>query len=497
MSRSKQRPGDTQTQGSGVLPSGGGGKWWALVASCMGTFVLLLDVTKVITALPQIEQQLHAGATQAAWVIDAYLLVMSATLLVFGALADRFGHRRIFVIGLIVFSLASLGGGLASDVGMLIVFRAIQGAGGAMMYATSLSLLAQNFHGKERGVAFGVWGAVTGLATGLGPIVGGALATGMTWRAVLLVNVPIGIIALAVTLHGVAADRPARTGKGIDWAGFVAFTLALLGLVYGVIRAGETSWGDELAWGAIIAGVVLLAVFVVIEARIVNPMFDLSLLRVPTFTGGLIAAFTMNGSLFALFVTYTIYLENGLGYDALQTGLRLLLITGATLVVSTIAGRLSSRVPVRWLIGPGLLIVGIGILLTTGISEASGWTRLIPGFIIAGLGAGLVNPPLASTAVGVVPPKSSGMASGINTTFRMFGQALAIAAYGSILAGTLTSEGSTQSAYASALNNVALVAGFVAIIGAVLSVVLIRTRDFVAGTPSEAPSTATGGRVTR
>lgn len=460
-------------------------KWWALVASCMGTFVLLLDVTKVITALPQIEQQLHASATQAQWVIDAYLLAMSATLLVFGALADMFGHRRIFVIGLAVFTLASFGGGLATEPGMLIAFRVVQGAGGAMMYATSLSLLAQNFHGKERGTAFGAWGAVTGLATGLGPIVGGALASGIGWRAVLLVNVPIGVIALIVTLYGVTADRPARSDRRIDWAGFIVFTLSLLGLVYGVIRAGETSWGDTVALGAIIAGITLLAVFIGIEARVAQPMFDLSLLRVPTFSGGLVAAFTMNGSLFALFVTYTIYLQNGLGYDALQTGLRLLLITGMTLIVSTVAGKLSGHVPVRWLIGPGLLIVGIGILLTTGLTGTSEWTSLIAGFLIAGLGTGLVNPPLASTAVGVVPPRSSGMASGINTTFRMFGQALAIAVYGSVLAATLRTEGPTATGYATALNNVALIAGIVAIVGAVLATILIRTRDFIPATPAK------------
>ncbi|MFT4044184.1 MAG: MFS transporter [Gordonia sp. (in: high G+C Gram-positive bacteria)] len=460
-------------------------KWWALTASCIGTFVLLLDVTKVITALPQIEAQLHATAAGTEWVIDAYLLVMSATLLVFGALADMFGHRRIFVLGLAVFTLASFGGGLAGGPGILIAFRAAQGAGGAMIYATSLSLLAQNFHGKQRGTAFGAWGAVTGLATGLGPIIGGALASEFGWRAVLLVNVPIGAIAVVVTLYGVTVDDRARSEKRIDWAGFIIFTLALLGIIYGVIRAGETSWTDAAALGAIISGIVLLAVFIVTEARVAQPMFDLSLLRVPTFTGGLIAAFTMNGSLFALFVIYTSYLHNGLGYDALQTGVRLLLITGMTFTVSTVAGKLSGRIPVRWLIGPGLLIVGIGILLTTGRTATSTWTTLITGFLIAGIGTGLVNPPLASTAVGVVEPHSAGMASGINTTFRMFGQALAIAVYGSILATTLNTDGATRIGYAHALNNVALIAGLVAITGAAFSVILIRTRDFAVNTPAK------------
>lgn len=471
-------------------------KWWALVASCVGTFLLLLDVTKVITALPQIEHDLGAGFGAAQWVIDAYLLAMSATLLTSGALADLFGHRRVFVIGLVVFTAASLGGGLASGPGMLIGFRAVQGVGGAMMYATSLSLLAHNFHGKERGTAFGAWGAVTGVATGLGPIVGGALTSGIGWRAVLLINVPVGVAAILVALWGVPADRPADIGRRVDWPGFVTFTLGLLGLVYGITRAGETSWGDGLALGALIAGLVLLAVFVLIEARVTHPMFDLSLLRVPTFTGGLAAALTMNGSLFALFVYYTVYLQNGLGYDALQTGVRFLLATGAMLVVSTVAGRLSSRVPVRWLIGPGLLVVGVGVLLTAGLDADSAWTHLIAGFIVAGIGSGLVNPPLASTAVGVVPPRSAGMASGINTTFRMIGQALGIAVYGSVVTAVLRDHvgdhGPTRAGYATALNEVVVIGGIVAIVGAVCAMFLIRARDFVPSAPAEAAVTAPG-----
>lgn len=481
--------------GEASRPPDGGQKWWALVASCLGTFMLLLDVTKVITALPQIELRMGTTPAQAEWVVNAYLLVMSATLLVFGTLADRFGHRRIFLIGLAAFTAASLGGGLAGDVGLLIASRAVQGAGGAMMYATSLSLLAQNFHGRERGTAFGVWGAVTGLATGLGPIVGGALTSGMSWRAVLLINVPLGAVVILVTVLGVHADRPTSAPKRVDAPGFVTFTVALLGLVFGIVRAGDASWSDGLALGSIAVGIAMIAAFILIESRVAEPMFDLSLLRVPTFSGGLVAAFAMNGSLFAMFVTYAIYLQHGLGYGAFDAGLRLLVITGGTTVVSVIAGKLSGRVPVRWLIAPGLLVVGIGILLTATVTADSGWIALVPGFLIAGIGAGLVNPPLASTAVGVVPPSAAGMASGINSTFRMFGQSLAIAVYGSILAAQLRSAGagepgeaaantanaaaSTAANYSGALESVALIAGIVAIVGAVLSFVLIRTRDFV------------------
>ena len=190
--------------------------------------------------------------------------------------------------------------------------------------------------------------------------------------------------------------------RRIDWPGVVTFTAGLVALVYGLTEAGQRSWGDSLVVGSFIVAAVLLVAFVIIELRVDEPMFDLSLLRIPTFTGGLIAAFAMNGSLFAMLLYVVLYLQEGLGYSALQTGVRLLVMSGCTMVSATIAGRLSEKVPLRWLIGPGLLIVGVGLFLMAGLDENSSWTHLIPGLIIAGIGSGLVNPPLAATAVGVV-----------------------------------------------------------------------------------------------
>ena len=200
--------------------------------------------------------------------------------------------------------------------------------------------------------------------------------------------------------------------------------------MYGLIRAGETTWSDTGVIVCLAAGVVLLAAFGVVESRVAHPMFDLSLLRVPTFAGGSIAAFAMNGSLYAVLLYFVIYLQDVLGYSALGTGLRVAILSLAQLVTSVVAGRVSERVPTRWLIGPGLLLVGVGLLVMTGLTGLSDWTHLIPGFIVGGLGAGLVNPPLASTAIGVVPPAKAGMASGVNSTFRQIGIAAGIAALG-------------------------------------------------------------------
>ncbi len=493
-------------------------KWWTLIAVCAGMFMLLLDVTIVIVAQPSIQAGLHAQFSDVQWTLDAYALTLASLLLTSGVLADRYGRRLLFTIGLSVFTIGSLLCGLAANPLMLIVSRSGQGIGGAMMFATSLALLGHSFRGPERGVAFGVWGAVVGIATALGPVLGGVITTDWDWRGIFLVNVPVGVFALAVTIWRIEESRSPHPAPP-DWAGFALLTLGLVSFVYGLIRAGESSWSDTGVIACLAAGVVLLAAFGVTESQVAHPMFDLSLLRVPTFSGGAIAAFAMNGSLYAMLLYFTIYLQDVLGYSALDAGLRIAVLSVAQLGTSVIAGRLSARVPTRWLIGPGLLLVGVGLIVMTGLNGGSAWTHLIPGFIIAGLGGGLVNPPLASTAIGVVPPNQAGMASGVNSTFRQVGIATGIAALGSIFtsaigdhlsgalppsltgsAGSMVNavrQGSVgqliarapaadrgvitlalRSSFAAALNELLYVTAALAFAGAVCATLLIRRKDF-------------------
>src|SRR5271154_2859623 len=411
-------------------------KWWTLLAVCAGTFMLLLDVTIVVVAQPAIQSGLHAGFSDVQWVLDAYALTLASLLLTSGALADRYGRKRLFQTGLVIFTLGSLLCGLARDPLMLILSRSGQGVGGAIMFATSLALLGNSFRGKDRGVAFGVWGAITGVSTALGPVLGGVITTDWSWRGIFLVNVPIGVLAVALTAWRVEESK-SQYPTPPDWTGFVLLTPGLVGLVYGLIRAGENSWSDTGVIICLAVAAAALAGFIAAERRVANPMFDLSLLRTPTFAGASIAAFAMNGSLYAVLLWLVLYLQDILGYSAQDAGLRLAIISGAQFVTATIAGRSSERVPARWLIGPGLLLVGIGLIITAGLTGSSGWTDLIPGFIVSGLGAGLVNPPLASTAIGVVPPQKAGMASGVNATFRQIGIAAGIAALGSIFSAAL------------------------------------------------------------
>jgi EmrB/QacA subfamily drug resistance transporter len=453
--------------------------WWTLVAVSLGTFMLLLDITIVIVALPDIQKALGAGFDDVQWTIDAYSLSLASLLLASGSIADLYGRRRAFVVGLIIFTSASLLCGLAQSPAMLIAFRALQGIGGATIFATSLALLAQTFQGKARGVAFGVWGAVVSISTAAGPLLGGVLTTGIGWRWIFFVNVPIGIVAVLVTLRYVEESKPPQARR-VDVPGFAVFTVGLVSLVYGLIRANEHGWTNTVSLIAFGLAVVLLVSFPFVERAVKQPMFDFALFRKPTFVGGSIAAFAMNGSLFAMLLYFTLYLQEVLDYSALQTGLRLAIITGATLFTAIPAGRLSSRIPVRWLIGPGLLMVGAGLLLMRGLDASSDWTHLIPGFLIAGLGSGLVNPPLASTAVGVVEPRFAGMASGINSTFRQVGIATSVAALGTILATHTNgvTGAATKGAFVSGLNEILLISGLLAIVGGVLAIPLIRRKDF-------------------
>jgi EmrB/QacA subfamily drug resistance transporter len=500
-------------------------KWWTLIAVCVGTFMLLLDVTIVNVALPAIQSSLKANFSDLQWVVDAYSLLLAALLLTTGSLADLYGRKRVFIIGLVIFSLSSLASGLAQTPLWLNLARGAQGIGGAAMFSTSLALLGSAFQGRERGTAFGAWGAITGLAVAIGPVVGGALTTGISWRWIFLVNVPIGVVAVVVTMLRVEESRQPGNHR-VDPIGVITFTGSLGALVYALIKANEKGWGSTLILALLAGALVGMILFVIAElVQKDRAMFDLALFRKPTFTGGSIAAFSLSAGFFALFLYLTLYLQDLLGYSALQTGLRFLVLSGGILLTSTLAGRLTAFVPIRFLIAPGLALVGIGLLLMRGVNAGTHWEHLIPGFIVAGAGVGLINPPLASTAIGVVTPNRAGMASGINSTFRQVGIATGIAGLGTLFAHTVSthiesalrgtpgvstkaahalantvSQGSgaasglgalpakarpaaahaVRASFTTGLNEVFLVGALLTLVSAVLTLILIRSRDFEA-----------------
>ena len=312
-------------------------KWWTLLAVSVGTFMLLLDITVVNTALPSIEKDLSASFTDVQWVIDAYTLSLAAVVLTAGSLADRLGRRAVFAIGLGIFSAASLAAGLAPDATFLNISRAIQGIGGAAMFAVSLALVAQEFAaGRERAMAMGVYGATIGVAVAVGPLVGGAITSGLGWRWVFFLNVPIGIAAVAVTFLRIRESRDPNATR-IDWLGLVTFSSALVMLVLALLRGNDEGWGSPLILGLFAGAAVMLSAFTVIEQRVPEPMLPLELFRRRAFTGVQLAAAAVSASLFALFLYLTLYLQNYLGYSPLQAGLRYLPITLVPFLVAPLA----------------------------------------------------------------------------------------------------------------------------------------------------------------
>jgi EmrB/QacA subfamily drug resistance transporter len=503
-------------------------KWWTLGAVAIGVFMLLLDITIVNVALPVIQEDLDASFTDLQWVIDAYALTLAALLLVSGSFADLVGRRAVFVLGLGLFSAASFACGLAHTPLMLIVARGFQGIGGAMLFATSLALIAQAFHGRERGMAFGIYGATIGAAVAIGPLVGGALTDGLGWEWIFFVNVPIGIGAIFVTLARVDESKDPHPA-GIDWPGAVTFSAALFMLVFALIRGNEEGWSSLPIVSLLAGSAVAAAVFLAVERRSAHPMFELSLFRNRTFDGISIVAFALSAAMFSMFLYITLYIENVLGYTPLEAGLRFLPITLISFFVAPAVGRLSARVPIRAFLTCGLALVSLGLLLMHGIDVRSDWTAILGGLCIAGAGIGMINPTLATAAVSVVAADRSGMASGINNTFRQVGIATGIAGLGAIfqsriehhlaagLAGTpgaphpseiaraVSSGGLDQvvgqappearevvgsvarEAFVSGLDELFLVAAVIALVGAVLAAVLVRQRDLA---PSGEPAAA-------
>jgi len=412
-------------------------KWWALIAVCTATFMLLLDITVVNVALPSIQRSLHSSFSDLQWVIDAYALTLAAFLLTAGVIGDMFGRREIFAIGLGIFSISSFLCGVSNSSLMLNLCRGVQGVGGAVMFATSLALIAQAFHGRERGTAFGIYGAVVGGAVAVGPLIGGAITSGIGWRWIFFVNVPIGIAAIVITLAKIDESRDPNTRR-IDWTGFITFSAALFFLVFALVRGNESGWKSPLIVGLLAGAAFMFAAFLVAEWRQREPMLDLGLFRQPAMVGASVVAFAVSASIFAMFLFLTLYIQDDLGYGPFPAGLRFLPITFLAFAVAPMAGKLTVRIQARYLLGSGLLLVAVGCVLMAFIHSSSSWTVLLPGFIVAGVGVGTVNPVLASTAVAVVAPERSGMASGANSTFRQVGIATGIAGLGAVFQSQIT-----------------------------------------------------------
>lgn len=414
--------------------------WWPLVAVCLGSLMLLVDVTIVNVALPAMALDLSASFSDLQWVVDGYALVLAATLLAAGTIGDRLGHRRVYLAGLVLFAVASLASGLAGDVALLVAARCVQGIGGAAMFATTFALLNASYQGRARGTAYGVWGAVGGAAAALGPIVGGVLTEHAGWRWIFFVNLPVTALTVALCLTALAADHGRATSR-LDVPGLVTFTAFAAALTYGLIEAGGRGWGDARPVVSFAVAAVALLAFVLVERRAAAPMLDLALLRQRVFTGTLVAATAASLVAFSALVFVSIWLQSVQGLSPIEAGLAGgVPLSAAALVTSAAGPRLLHGRPPGPVIAAGVGLIGLGaLLMALQLSGAAGWPALTAGLVVTGVGVGTTFPVLSSTAMSTVPLQRGGMAAGAVNTARQLGLALGLAVLGTVLTSSLSS----------------------------------------------------------
>ncbi len=411
-----------------------------LVLVCAAMFMLLLDMTIVTGALAAIQHDLRASLSSLQWVVDAYTLPVAGLLLTSATLGDRIGRRRLYLVGMAAFTVASAGCALVENMVMLNLVRAAQGVGAVLLFGVGLPLVAAAFpDARRRAGAIGAFGAIMAAATAVGPLIGGALVDGPGWRWIFLLNVPIGVAAWLVGRVVLVESRAARA-RAADWPGTALLSGALLALVLGLIESNTRGWGSFLVVGLVVLSAVLLAGFVARERVASAPMLDLSLLRRPAFVGPASIAFVGSATLIASTSYIALYFINTLGYTPFQGGLRFLPMTVTAFLAAPVAARLADRMPARWSMPASGALVALGLLLMTGLDGESSWTHLTAGFVVAGVGLGAMSALISQVAIAAVPAEQTGMATGTAHTFRQIGLAAGVAALGSVFAARITSS---------------------------------------------------------
>jgi EmrB/QacA subfamily drug resistance transporter len=445
-----------------------------LAVVCLATAMLMLDIAVVNTALSDISRDLHTGLSGLQWVIDAYTLALATVVLSAGSLADRLGRRRLFLGGLALFTVSSAVCAAANSIAMLDAARAVQGIGAAVMFAVSLALLANAFPGaRERAGALAAYGATIGAAFAIGPLVGGALTSGLGWRWIFIVNIPLGLIALAATLARVEESRDPKA-RSIDWIGQVLLGGGLFLLVLALLRGNDQGWGNTAILAEFAGAAAFLAAFAFAEQRVKEPMLPLAFFRNRSFAAAQLGAFAISASFFAVFLYTTLYLQNVLHLSAIETGLVYMPGTALMFLVSGGTATLGEKVSARAMVSGGLALVGAGMLLMTIVGVHSSWTLILPGEIIALVGTGLFNPAVSGLALGSLPARHSGLAAGVNDTFRQAGIAVGIAALGAMIpAHAALGHGDAQ-AYVNGLREALAAGAGLAVIGAVGTLALLK-----------------------
>ncbi len=445
----------------------------ALLVVCLATAMLMLDIAVVNTALPYMARDLHAGLTGVQWVVDAYTLALAAVVLSAGSVADRRGRRLVFATGVAGFTAASLACGLAGSVAVLDAARAVQGLAAALMFASSLAILADAFPApRERAGAMAAYGATIGASFAIGPAVGGALTSGFSWRAVFFVNIPLGLLALAGTFAWVRESRGQRARR-LDWPGQITLGAGLFLLVLALLRGNTDGWRSVRTLAELGGAGGLLVAFGLIERRVREPMLTLGLFTHRDFSAAQVAVFAISSSFFALYLYITLYLQNVLGLSALDAGL--VYVPGSVLLFAVAAGsaQLITRFPAGAVVTAGLVLVSGGLALMLIVGPHSSWTAILPGDLLVCIGAGLFNPAIATLALSAASGDESGLMAGVNDVFRQGGLALGVAAFGTLVPAAAALGHGGAGAYVSGLHHALLIGAGVSLAGALVTAVLI------------------------
>ncbi len=457
-------------------------KWWTLGAVAFGLFMIMLDNTIVNVALPAIEHSLHMSISSLEWIVTAYALTFAALLITGGKLGDMFGRRRMFIVGLVVFTLASLACGLAPSAGFLIGARAVQGIGAALMNPATLSIITATFPPKERGQAIGIWAGVSALALAIGPLLGGLIVDNINWHWIFYVNVPVGVVGIIVSRWVIAESRDTSHEQSIDLPGLATSGASLLALSYALIEGNKHGWTSPEILGLFAGAAVLLAAFILLEMRQRLPMLDLSLFKIGSFVGANLVAMLVSLGMFGVFFFISLYMQNVLGYSPTKAGAIFLPMTILIILVAPIAGKLSDRIGSRWLMGAGMSILGVSLLLYQRIGLHTGFWSLLPQLVLGGLGMALTMSPMTSAAMGSVPIDKAGVGSGVLNSFRQMGGSLGIALMGAILLSyehPTTSKQVASQQFVDGLHAALLVSAVIAFAAAAVAIVLVRTKPAV------------------
>lgn len=407
----------------------------ALAAVCLSSLMFGLEISSVPAILPTLEQVLHADFKQLQWIMNAYTIAVTTVLMATGTLADRYGRKRVFLVGIVAFGIASLVCGLAQSTSVLIIARFLQGMSGGAMLICQVAVLSHQFReGRERGMAFGWWGIIFGIGLGFGPIVGGMIVAVSSWQWVFLVHVVLSVVTLALALNGVQESRD-PDATHLDIAGILTLSLSVFCLAFFITQGPDLGFASPAALAILGVAVASFIAFLIAEKLSPRPMFDFSVFRISAFSGAVIGSAAMNVSFWPFMIYLPIWFQAGLGYDSMAAGLALLAYTLPTLVVPPLAERLSLRYRPGLVIPAGLFIIGLGfILMKLGSAAAhASWLTMLPGCLLAGIGLGFTNTPVTNTTTGSVSNERAGMASGIDMSARMISLAINIALMGFVL----------------------------------------------------------------